>query len=310
MPRTILVALLPLALLACAPTAAPAPVDAPAPLAAEAEIAAAESAPLDGDWGAWNEPVEPFTIIGDIHYVGVAGVSAFLITTPEGHILIDGAFPQSAPHIIASIERLGFDIRDVKFILNSHAHIDHQGGLARLQRASGAAMVASARDRPYLEAGRIDYGPSAGMASPRVRVDRVIADGETVSLGGVTLTAIMTPGHTPGCTSWTMPVTGADAAAHTAFFHCSATVAGQSLAPEAYPGIVADFRATFDTVAAIEADILLANHGSLFGLEDRTARLRAGDANAFVDAEALQQLNTTLEHAFETELARQQGAAR
>lgn len=284
---------------------------APQPLASDAEIEAAERAPLNGYAinGRWNEPYEPFTVIGNIHYVGTAGVSSFLITTPEGHFLIDGILPQSVPQIAANIRALGYDIRDVKYLLNSHAHFDHAGGLAGLQRLSGATMVASAADRPVLEAGDISYGPSAGMGFPPVRVDRVIGDNESLNLGGVTLTAHLTPGHTEGCTSWTMDVTGNDGARHTAFFHCSATVAGQSLVPESYPGMVAAFRSTFARVREMRADVFLGNHENFFDLDAKRERLRAGDVNAFVDANALSAFNATLEAAFEAELARQQGAA-
>lgn len=291
-----------LALLACA---------SPPPLASDAEIAAAESAPLNeyAINGRWNEPYEPFTVIGNIHYVGTAGVSSFLITTPDGHFLLDGVLPQSVPQIAANVRALGYDIRDVRYLLNSHAHFDHAGGLAGLQRLSGAEMVASAADKPVLEAGDIGYGPSRGMRFPPVRVDRVIGDGESLTLGGVTLTAHLTPGHTEGCTSWSTEVTGADGARHTAFFHCSATVAGQSLAPESYPGMVEAFRATFARVRGMRADVFLANHENFFDLDARRARLRAGDANAFVDPEALSAFNAELEAAFEAELARQQAAA-
>lgn len=291
--------------------AAPAPVaETPraAPLASEAQVAAAEGEALSDDWGAWNNPIEPFNVIGNIYYVGAEGISAYLITTPDGHILLDGAFAQTAPQIIANVERLGFHMRDVRYLLNSHAHVDHAAGLARLQLASGAQMVASEADRGALEAGRFPYGPSEDLAFPPIRVDRVIADNETLRLGGVTLTALITPGHTPGCTSWLMDVAGADGATHRALFHCSATVAGQSLAPPAYPNIVADFESTFARFRTIEADVLLTNHPSMMDLEERRARQIAGDANAFVDANALPAFNVALEQAFRAELARQRAA--
>ena len=281
------------------------------PLASDAVIDAAERAPLDpfAVSGRWNKPFAPFTVIGNIHYVGTEGVGAFLITTPEGHILIDGILAQSVPQIIGNIRALGFDIRDVKFLLNSHAHIDHAGGLAGLQRASGARMVASAADRPTLEAGAIGFGPTKDMAFPPIRVDRVIGDGDTVTLGGATLTAHMTPGHTQGCTTWSMPVRGADGAQHTALFHCSTTVAGQSVHPESWPGMVAAYRATFAKLRAMKADVLLAPHDNFFDLEARRARQLAGDANAFVDPHALGRLNEEMAKAFEGELGRQKGAA-
>ena len=296
-----------LAACAAAPSSA-----SPPPLANASAIRAAEKAPLHyfAKTGRWNEPLAPFNVIGEIHYVGSATVGAFLITTPEGHILIDGILPQTAPQIAANVEALGFKMRDVKILLNSHAHFDHAGGLAGLQMRSGAMLIASAADRPALERGDVGYGPSAGMKWPPIRVDRVIGDGETVMLGGVALTAHMTPGHTAGCTSWSMPVKGADGAQHTAFFHCSATVAGQSLAPEAYPGMVAAYRTTFARVRALKADVFLANHDNFFDLDAKRARRLAGDANAFVDPDGLQTFNTELEAAFEKELARQQAAAK
>ena len=273
-------------------------------LASDAVIDAAERAPISqfAESGRWNTPYPPFKIIGNIYYVGTAGVSAYLITSPKGHILIDGILAQSAPQIIGNVKALGFDIRNVKYLLNSHAHIDHAGGLAGLQRASGATMIASAADKPFLENGDIGHGPSGGMKFPPVRVDRVIGDGGTVKLGGLTLTAHITPGHSPGCTSWSMATIGADRVRRQVFFHCSGTVAGQSLMPEAYPGIVANFRATFAKVRKFKADVFLANHDNFFDLAEKRARQVAGDANAFVDAGELQRFNTLMESRFEAEL--------
>lgn len=294
-----------LALLGCA---SPSP---PQRLASDAEIDAAQNAPLY-EWaasGRWNAPLAPFNVIGNIYYVGTETVSSFLITTPDGHFLIDGVLPQSVPQIVANIHALGFDIRDVKYLLNSHAHYDHAGGLAGLQRLSGARMVASAADRGPLEQGDIGYGPSAGIRFPPVRIDQVVTDGDELTLGGVTLAAHMTPGHTAGCTSWSMRVSGADGAPHTAFFHCSSTVGGNSLAPEVYPGIVAAYRLTFERLREQRADVFLANHDGLFDLHAKRARQLAGDANAFVDSDELQTLNANMARAFEDELARQQRAA-
>lgn len=148
------------------------------------------------------------------------------------------------------------------------------------------------------------------MKFPPVRVGQVIGDGETLSLGGVTLTAHLTPGHTPGCPSWTSPVTGADGAAHTALMHCSAAVAGQKLVPESYPGMVESYRATFEKVRTLEADVFLCNRDIFFGLQDKRARLLAGDANAFVDPAELQTCNAEMEKAFETQLAMEEDMAR
>lgn len=289
-----------------------APRTPPPRLASDAVIDAAERAPLDpfAESGRWNKPFAPFTVIGNIHYVGTEGVSAFLVTTPKGHILIDGILAQSVPQIIANIRTLGFDIRDVKYLLNSHAHIDHAGGLAGLQRASGALMIASAADRPTLEAGAIGFGPTKDMPFPPIRVDRVVGEEDTVQLGAVALMAHMTPGHTQGCTTWTMAVKGADGAPHTAIFHCSTTVAGQSLIPESWPGMIAAYRASFAKLRATRADVFLGSHENFFDLRPKRARQLAGDANAFVDQEGLARFNDEMERAFDVELERQKGATR
>ncbi len=282
-----------------------------APLATPEQIAAAERTPVRGiakNMG-WNDPMDPFTVIGNVHYVGTRTVSAWLITTPKGHFLIDGVVPQSAPQITANIIRLGFENVDVKYLLNSHAHIDHAGGLAGLKQRTDATMVASAADKPFLEAGDIGHGPSGGMKFPPVRVDRVIRDGEKLRIGRVTLTAHITPGHSPGCTSWSMDTTGKDKVRRRVLFHCSATVAGQSLSPEAYPGIVDNFRKTFTKVGKMKADIFLANHDNFFDLHVKRAKLAAGNANAFVDPNELQKFNSTMKAAFEEQLAAEQAKA-
>jgi metallo-beta-lactamase class B len=257
----------------------------------------------------WATPVAPFTILGDVHYVG-AGVASYLITTSAGHFLLDGGVAETGPQIEANIAALGFNVRDVRYLLNSHAHFDHSGGLAYLKRATGAAFVASAADRPILESGHIGWGPAAAIDAAPIAVDSVIGDGETLTLGGVTMTAHLTPGHTPGCTSWSVKTRDGAGAEHTVFFHCSATVAGQRLVPESYPGMVADFRRMFDvTIPALSADVFLSNHPEFFALAQKRARLEAGEANAFVDAGELQAFNTRMRAAFEAELARQLGEA-
>lgn len=258
----------------------------------------------------WVEAVEPFRIDENIFYVGTRGLSSFLVSTDDGHILVDGGVEENAPIIAANIAALGFDIRDVKYLLNSHAHFDHSGGLAELKRRSGAIMVASQGDRWALENGKVPGSESdPDFAAPPVKVDRVIGDGETLTLGGVTLTARLTPGHTRGCTSWTMTAGG-----HDVLFFCSASVAANRLVaskagPPQYEGIVEDYRATFEKMKTSRPDILLANHSNIFGLEERRARQIAGDDQAFVDREAFPALIAVLDAAFEKALAKQTEAA-
>lgn len=289
----------------CAQTSAPGPR-----LASDAQIETAQAAPIDetGIAMRWNERLAPFTIIDNVHFVGTQGLGVFLITTPEGHILVDGALAQSVPQVLANIRALGFDPRDIKYLLSTHAHYDHAAGLAGVQRASGAVMIASAADRPYLEAGAVDHGPTSDTPFPPVRVDRVVGDGDTVVLGGTTLTAHLTPGHSPGCTSWTFAARDSKGNPRTVFLHCSASLGGQSLVPEAYPGMVAAYRATFGKVRAMKADVFLANHDIFFDLHAKRARQQAGDADAFIDPTELQRFNSTMEQGFVKALAEQQAA--
>jgi metallo-beta-lactamase class B len=272
----------------------------------------AAHAPVSADDRPYVTEFAPFRIMDNLYYVGPKGVSSFLITTPNGDFLIDGGIAQTAPLIERNIAALGFSIHDVKYLLNTHAHPDHAGGLAQLKRDSGARLVASAADRPVLEAGRLTYRlsarPSLNINVPPVSVDQVIGDGGTLALGGVTLTAHLTPGHTAGCTSWSLPLSGADGAHHTAFIDCSETVAGQSLVPESYPGMVQDYRTTFRRVRLIQADVFLGSHGVFFDLEGKRARQMAGDLNAFVDPNGLQRFNDAMEAAFGAELNRQSAA--
>ncbi|MEX2571560.1 MAG: subclass B3 metallo-beta-lactamase [Gemmatimonadota bacterium] len=181
--------------------------------AVEAATAAAQSS-LTGEYAPgectycdeWNEPQESFRLFGDTYYVGTRGLTAVLITSDEGHVLIDGGIPASAPLILENIAALGFDIADVALLLNSHAHFDHSGGLAALQAASGARVAASAESAPVLESGESMPGdPQHGglLAFPAVRVDERITHGQTLRVGPLALTGYVTPGHAPGGTTWT-----------------------------------------------------------------------------------------------------------
>lgn len=257
----------------------------------------------------WLRPIEPFQIMGNTWYVGTEGLAAYLVTTPEGHILIDVGLPQNAATVERNIEKLGFRLADVKILLNSHAHFDHSGGLAEVKADTGATLIASEGDRRALEEGI--YPGSEGnpvLNFPPVQVDRVIADGETVELGGVIVTARITPGHSAGCTTWTWPITDRDGSQHTAVNFCSASVAANSLVPEQYPGIVADYRETFEKVKTFDGDIFLAPHGDFYGMLEKRERRNQG-ANPFVAPGAFHRFVAAQQRAFETELARQQEAA-
>ena len=254
---------------------------------------------------AWNEPQAPFHVIGNIYYVGMAGVSAFLIVTPQGDILTDGGLPESAPFIEKNIKALGFKLGDVKILLNSHAHFDHSGGLAKLKADTGAKFYASTGDKPFLESGHITFGPSAQIDTTPIHVDHAIKDGETVSLGGVTLTAHVMPGHTKGCTTWTMPLTDAGVT-HKVMFFCSISVAGNPLIGNAaYPNILSDYRASFARLKQMDADIFFAPHGNQFGLPGKLARVKPGMPNPFIDSGELRQFTNKAQQTFDKELAQQ-----
>ena len=257
----------------------------------------------------WSKPQTPFRVAGNIYYVGTEELGSYLIVSRDGDVLIDGTLEQNVPQIERNIAALGFRLSDIKLILNSHAHFDHAGGLAQLRKDTGAAFDASAADAPILERGFITYGPTAGIRFPPVSVDRVVRDGETVGFGAARLTAHLTPGHTPGCTSWTMPVTE-DGVRHTAIFYCSTTVAGNPLVNNTeYPAIAADYRKSFAKLKTIRADIFLAPHASFFDPQKKLAARRPGAPNPFIDAGELARFVSASEADFEKELARQQAAA-
>ncbi|HET9427046.1 MAG TPA: subclass B3 metallo-beta-lactamase [Allosphingosinicella sp.] len=255
----------------------------------------------------WNKPIEPFRIAGNLYYVGTAGLAAYLLTDPAGHVLIDGAMPQSADLIAANIGRLGFRVEDVEIILNNHAHLDHAGGLARLKSLSGARLLASAADRPALESGTVPYRDEYWFFPP-VPVDRIVADGEIVRLGASSLTAHLTPGHTRGCTTWTTRVIEQGRPLDV-MFACSLTVAGQPLVNDhRYPEAAVDFAGTFARLRRLSADIFLGFHGNQFDLDRKRARL-GSDPLAFVDPGELRAQVDRAEAGFQREMERQRSSA-
>ncbi len=264
---------------------------------------------IAADPPAWSAPAEPFRIADNIYYVGTKGLSAYLIVSSDGAILLDATQDRNAPLIERNIRRVGVPLSRVKLIVNNHAHEDHAGALARIKRATGARLLASAGDRWALEHGTsrgdADYAP---RRYPPVKVDRVVRDGEVVRLGNVALTAHLTPGHTPGCTSWSM--TAPDGGTmRRVLFPCSISVAGNRLVGNrAYPGIVGDFRATFAKLGAMRADIVLTSHPEAADVVERGAKKRAGQRNAFADPTLLPRLVAEYRADFDKELAAQRTA--
>jgi metallo-beta-lactamase class B len=254
----------------------------------------------------WNTPTEPFKMIGNVYYVGTDGLASYLITSPQGHILVDTVMPEATSQIKASIEKLGFKVTDIKYLLNTHAHIDHTGGLAELKQASGGKLVAGEADKPLLEGG---YYPGAqedaALAFPPVKVDRTVREGDPVTVGDVTLTAHETPGHSPGCTSWAFSVKDGDAM-HSVLIFCSGTVALNRLVPNpTYPGIVTDYRQTFARAKDMKVDVLLAPHPEMYRMQDKRALISDGVPNPFVNPGEFNAYAATLEKAFEDALAKQ-----
>jgi metallo-beta-lactamase class B len=274
-----------------------------------ASFAFAQSDPLSRPG---NKPVPPFRVMGNVYYVGASDITSFLITTPQGLILLDGGFVETAPMIQKNIERLGFKVSDIHILLNSHAHLDHAGGLAALKEMSGAKMVASAGDKPLLESGGHN-DPQFGdrLLFPPVSVDQVIGDGETVQLGDVVLHAVLTPGHTPGCTTWTMQVKDG-AKTYDVVFVCSTTAPGsyRLVNNKAYPQIVTDYVHTFARLGTLPCDVFLAPHGSLFHLADKMDQLATqSNPNPFIDPKGYQKFLAESEKAFRQKLQKQTRAA-
>lgn len=242
-----------------------------------------------GSCEEWNQPQAPFKVYGNTWYVGTKGLSALLVTGPQGHILLDGALPQSAPLIRKNIEALGFRIRDVKLILNSHSHWDHSGGIPALQRASGAQVVASAWSAKEMAAGHNIEGDPQYDPADKTRIEkitrvRIVADGETVSVGPLRLTAHLTPGHTPGSTAWSWQsceqgqcrnIVYADSltAVSTDGFHFTGDAS--------HPDISASFRASIAKLGALPCDVIVSTHPGFTDTLEKLAA-RTPEHNTFV----------------------------
>jgi metallo-beta-lactamase class B len=255
---------------------------------------------------SWTQPVKPFRIAPHIYYVGSRGLSAYLVTSPAGAVLIDGTLEANASLVEHNIEAVGAPLKSVKWILSDHAHNDHVGALAQIKRDTGARFAASAGDQVALERGAprgdTDYD-AAGFHFPPIRVDRVVQDGESVAVGDAVLTAHLTPGHTPGCTSWTTTVSDGRRRLQVLFL-CSITVAGNALVGNrAYPAIAADYETTFAKLSKMRADIVLTSHPEMADVLGREARVEAGDRSAFIDPEALPRIVAQSRKDFEAALA-------
>lgn len=267
-----------------------------------------EIRPLSETEASWNQPIKPFKIMGNVYYVGASDVTSFLITTSEGHILLDSGFAQTVPLIKANLVTLGFRLEDVKILLNGHAHYDHCGGLAALKEATGARFMVMEEDAKLLErGGKGDFYFENKLAFKPIQADRRLQDGDKIELGGVTLIAHHTPGHTKGCTTWTMKVSEADKT-YDVVFTGSASVPGYPLVNSpTYPNIIADYERTFRVLKSLPCDIFLAQHGSFFALKEKAKRLSAGaKVNPFIDPQGYKKFIIQAEKNFHDELKKQQ----
>jgi metallo-beta-lactamase class B len=255
-------------------------------------------------------PVEPFRIAGNIYYVGSSDATSYLVVTPKGNIIIDSGMKEMVPQVTANIVKLGFKLSDTKIILNSHAHFDHAGGIAELRRQTGAQFWASELDSPLLQRGGLkDPNFADRFPFEPTTPDSTFRNGKKVRLGGATLTANVTPGHTPGCTTWTTTVRdgGKDLRV---IFVCSVSSPGYQLVGNAaYPNIESDYRGSFEWFKKERVDIFLGSHAGFFDLEEKRKKLKAGaPANPFIDPVAYREFIDGNEKAFIEKLNEQKAA--
>lgn len=255
----------------------------------------------------WSQPTKPFRITDHIYYVGTKGLASYLLVSGGKAILLDGTLAQNVGPIEDNIKALGFKLEDVKIILNSHAHYDHAAGIAQLKRDTGATFMAMEQDRRALESGTPEGDTNYGIIRfPAVKVDKVLNDGDVVAIGDLRMTATLTPGHTKGCTTWSLMDTD-DGTQRRVVFPCSISVAGNALVGnKGYPDIVRDFRISFERLGAMKADIVLPSHPQVTDLWEQKSSLDAGDKAAFVKPGLLHDIVEQARIAFEKELKAKQ----
>ena len=258
----------------------------------------------------WNKPLPPFRIAGNLYYVGAIEITSYLITTQQGHFLLDGGFVETAPQIERSIVQLGFKLSDVKYLLNSHAHYDHAGGLAELKKLTGAKFVASEGDAGLLrKGGHGDFRFGDTLLFPPIEPDKIILDGESLRLGGQVMTAHLTPGHTRGTTTWTTKIRDTARTYDVVFVGSQSSLDYKFIGQESYPGIAADFVKSFAALKNLPCDIFLASHGSFFHIVDKHERFMRGDTNAFVDPDGYTRYLSESEKDFRQKLDQQRPQA-
>jgi metallo-beta-lactamase class B len=260
-----------------------------------------------------NQPFPAHRIVGNIYYVGASDIASYLIATPAGHIVINSGYEDTPPIIRDGIVKLGFKMADVKILLNSQAHYDHVAGTLALQRMTGAKIYSSQREVAVLESGgKADPRFGREYTYPAVKVDHVVRDLEQVTLGGTTLVAHMTPGHSIGCTTWTLRVADGGKT------YDVVIVGGTSINPgvefvrhPTYPGIADDYARTFQLLRSLPCDIFLGAHGGYYGMKEKYEKMKASPGvNAFIDPQGYRAFIDGAEKTYRAQLAREKAANR
>ena len=261
---------------------------------------------------AWTEPFPPHRIAGNLYYVGSRDLASCLITTPEGHVLINSSLEESVPLIRASVEKLGFKFTDIRILLISHAHSDHCAGSAAILKQTGAKHFVMEGDANAVEQGgakKSRLGKGDYTQFPSAKVDRRLKDGDEVKLGDATLVARLTPGHTPGCTTWTMKVMDHGKPLNAVIIGSPNVNPGYILVGnQNYPAIATDYETTFRVLKALPVDLFLGAHGGYYGMEAKHALLGKSDVNPFVDLVGYHRYVNEKEQAFRAEWEKQKGA--
>ena len=261
--------------------------------------------------GAYSQAEEPFRLLGNVYYVGAKNIASYLVTTPAGNILIDTGTVEMHPVILANVKTLGFDIKNTKIMLSSHAHFDHVGGHAAMKKLTGARVMAIRQDADALAAGK-DLSPLNDEGWEPVKVDRLLKDGDEVSLGGTTLRAVQAPGHTPGCTVWTMSVPESGRKYTLAIFGCGGPNAGVTLIGNPrFPTLVDDTRATFRKLRTLTPDIYVTGHPQML-FAGKIPDMKAGvRPHPLLDpgSQAWSKVLADAEAGFEKRVADERGAA-
>ncbi|HZY62481.1 MAG TPA: subclass B3 metallo-beta-lactamase [Edaphobacter sp.] len=262
------------------------------------------------DRSTWTRPFPPYRIAGNLYYVGSEDLASYLVVTPEGNILINSSLESSPALIKKSVEQLGFKFSDTKILLISHAHWDHDAGSAKIIKMTGAKYMVMDADVPVVESGGkkdFAYGNEASTYYPPAKVDRVLHDGDQVKLGGTVLVAHLTPGHTKGCTTWTMKVTDSGKTYNVVIVGSPYVNNDYKLVNnKAYPQIAQDYEKTFRVLKSLPCDIFLGAHGGYFNMKAKYALMKTEGVKAFVDPQGYKEFLAESEQAFRTELAKQQ----